>query len=203
MRGRITRSSSGRARRRIATGCAIALLGLAMTACTRPAPAPTPTLSTPAIAPSTVTPEWTPTPDGNPRVGPTVTITAIPPNSDENDSTPGPVPVWDDKAAAEAAHAADAALTAFLAPTTDWSTWWGRLAPQLSDYGQRRYRATDPANIPAVTVTGPCQAVNGGSVYVATATCPSDRGAWTLTLTRRDANSGWLTDYLKPPEGIH
>jgi len=109
------------------------------------------------------------------------------------------VPVWDAAAKASAAHAASAAMTAFLRPELDYETWWADLEPLLTYEAAVGYSYTDPANVPASKVTGPAVVRDGDSAYLASVEVPTDAGTYTVVLVRADGDAPWLVERLNPP----
>jgi hypothetical protein len=112
-----------------------------------------------------------------------------------------PVPdvTWD-AAAAEAARAtATAAVAAFARPAATPEQWWAALAPMLSPAARSAYAATDPANVPASTVTGPAGEARSSSAFLATVTVPTDAGVYTVLLVRDDTGDRWLVERFRPP----
>ncbi|MBW9207953.1 hypothetical protein KV097_18600 [Mumia sp. zg.B17] len=148
--------------------------------------------ASPSLAPSSSTPgapdleQFTPPPSGLV-------------DEDTGESVePRPVPEWDDASRAAVVKAAETALRAFARPTLDHQTWWTQLEPLLTPQAAADYSYVDPANIPALKVTGPGLIVLDTSAYVATVEIPTSVARYQLILTRKDAGAPWLTSRITP-----
>lgn len=112
------------------------------------------------------------------------------------------VPRWDDRSRAAVVDAATTAMRAFARPDVDDVAWWDDLEPLLSAQAQLDYAYTDPANVPARAVTGDATLVDDTSAYVGRVTVPTDVGAYTVVLSRRDGAAPWLVERITPPDGL-
>lgn len=118
--------------------------------------------------------------------------------------TPEISAVWDDTVEQAAAEAAIATMTAYVGRgSVNRDEWWQNLAPHLDAIATRDYAWLDPANIPANQVTGPAVITRGETPTLAYAEVPTDVGAFSLTLSRKDGASPWEAGRIEPPQGLH
>lgn len=122
------------------------------------------------------------------------------------ENTPTPVPSVADTAAptdVDAAQAAAvAAMTDYLARERTPEDWWAKLSPHLSPEAAYYIEGTNPARIPASTMTGEASATASSATLV-TVTVPSDAGTYTLVMTKRGdqgvSDSPWIVFSFTPP----
>jgi hypothetical protein len=128
------------------------------------------------------------TPRHRPSAPPAASATASdPPEGDHGDLyTPGPtLPA----APADATTAATAFAQAWARPHLSAGDWWTGIAP-LCDQGLAdRFRSTDPANVPATTITGPPAPAGPVTAEAALLAVPTDAG--TLTVSLIHTATGW------------
>jgi hypothetical protein len=116
--------------------------------------------------------------------------------------TPLPYPTEDTASTAAAATVALEAMTAFAQPAATPEAWWSQLAPFLTAAAQSAYAGTDPAQVPASTITGPAVPGASPSSYLATVTVPTDVGDYDVLLVRDGAGAPWLVERLTPPADL-
>jgi hypothetical protein len=112
---------------------------------------------------------------------------------------PSPVDTLDSDGRASGTAAAQHALTAFLRPDVPYDLWWAELQPLLTPQATFAYEYTDPASIPAATITGEpvvSAAPTGTHVNVL---IPTTAGQYLLVLYRENRDAGWAVDRLTPP----
>jgi len=100
---------------------------------------------------------------------------------------------------ADARSAAVDALSDFVARERSYDDWWRAFAPHLTPGARQAFEFTDPAAIPAASVTddGTLSAAPDGtsaSVLVGT-----DVGQYRVELVRQSVDAPWLVDRLTPP----
>lgn len=116
------------------------------------------------------------------------------------DPGPGaPVPRWDDGSRRSATDAAATVMAAFARPDLAYDPWWAGIGPLLSDRARLDYAYVLPANVPASRVTGAGSVVDEASAYVTQVEVPTDVGAYSVVLSRRDGESPWLAERITPP----
>lgn len=125
---------------------------------------------------------------------------AGPNDEDAELPTPGAYPTWDARARAYALRVAETAMRAFARPEIGEATWWAELSPLLSPAASSAYQGTDPAEVPARTVTGEPTLVDESSTYLAPVSVPTDVGVYLVLLSRADQGSPWLVERITPPE---
>lgn len=125
------------------------------------------------------------------------------PNDAGMSSQPAPVPPTQDaSSSATAVDLAQRAMTAFARPTVDAEAWFTDLAPLLTPAARSAYVGTDPAEVPAHTVTGPGRAEDSPSAFLAYVTVPTDVGDYRLLLSRESGDTGWLVETITAPDGV-
>ncbi len=137
----------------------------------------------------------------SPSASPTTTTGAPPPTSTlptpaPGESAPDTLAPGDD---AGARSAAVDALSDFVARERSYEDWWSAFAPHLTPGARQAFEFTDPAAIPAASVTddGTLSAAPDGtsaSVLVGT-----DVGQYRVELVRQSVDAPWLVDRLTPP----
>lgn len=110
-----------------------------------------------------------------------------------------------DPSPAQAEAAAAKVFAAWSDRALDYNRWWAQLSPLLSTGAQSAYEYTNPAEIPALTVTGPltvttaaqgpAAAPGGANVRV-----PTSRGVFIVQLEHWDGQ--WLMYGMQFPEGV-
>ena len=126
--------------------------------------------------------------------------------------TPSSSVAGDPTAPASGAALTEAEQTALKVFTT-WSDhsstyeeWWARLEPLLSPAGKALYQYTDPANIPAITVTGDPEvtdAVTGPNAVTpggANVAVPTSAGDFIVQLEHDHGD--WLMYAMTFPQGV-
>jgi hypothetical protein len=103
----------------------------------------------------------------------------------------------DDVASTQAAlDAGTAVMTAFAQPDQSADAWWAGLSPLLTPTAATAYSGTDPAEIPASTVTGPAWLGETPSSFLATVFVPTDAGNYVVMLVRDDGAAPWLAERI-------
>jgi hypothetical protein len=125
------------------------------------------------------------------------------PNDSKMSAQPAPVaPTQDATSSTAAVNLAQRALTAFARPTVDAETWFTELAPLLTPAARSAYVGTDPAEVPAQTLTGPGRAEDSPSAFLAYVVVPTDVGDYRLLLSREGGDAGWLVETITAPDGV-
>lgn len=135
-------------------------------------------------------PSASPTTTGAPP--PTSTL----PTPAPGESAPDTLVPGDD---AGARSAAVDALSDFVARERSYEDWWRAFAPHLTPEARQAFEFTDPAAIPAASVTDDgtlSAAPDGTSVSVLVGT---DVGQYRVELVRQSVDAPWLVDRLTPP----
>lgn len=102
--------------------------------------------------------------------------------------------------------AAREGLRAWAQPTRTYERWWAALAPLLSAAALEAYAGTDPAELPALTVTGtpaltsPRDDAAARDALMASVEVNTSVGQFVVDLTRTDPDAGWLVSRLILPE---
>lgn len=119
-------------------------------------------------------------------------------------ATPGTPPASPGASAAEAF--ATKVFAAWSSRTLSYDAWWAQLSPMLSSGGKAMFQYTDPANIPALKVTGPAKvtdAVKGPNAVApggANVAVPTSRGQFVVQLEHDQA--GWAMYAMQFPKGV-
>jgi hypothetical protein len=95
---------------------------------------------------------------------------------------------------------------AFSQRGTSYDAWWARLGPLLSDSARAVYVYDDPANIPAMKLTGSIHLAAkapGERRYTAEVVVPTSKGIFGLDLERHTLTSRWLLYAIRFPAGVH
>lgn len=125
------------------------------------------------------------------------------PNDAGMSPQPAPaMPAQDATSSTAAVDLAQRAMTAFARPTLDAATWSTELAPFLTPTARSAYVATDPAEVPPTTVTGPGRGEDSPSAFLAYVTVPTDVGDYRLLLSRESGDTGWLVETITAPNGV-
>ncbi|MFW3170911.1 hypothetical protein [Geodermatophilus sp. CPCC 206100] len=111
-----------------------------------------------------------------------------------------PSPTDDADSQQAALDTAEAAMTAFAQPHLAAADWWAGLSPLLSPTATTAYEATDPALVPASTVTGAPLPTPAVSSYLSTVLVPTDAGEYAVLLVREGAGAPWLVERITPVE---
>lgn len=164
---------------RLSAAAAAALLALTLGGCVDAGPSPAPT--SPA-----------PTDHGLPSTDPTQPI---------DDGEVIPAPEAGETSQQDAIAAAAKVMETFARPHLAADEWWTAMLPLLSQQGAHAYEGTNPAEIPATTVTGAGTLLEGSTEVSLIVQVPTDAGPYNITLTRRDANSPWLAERIRPAQG--
>jgi hypothetical protein len=124
--------------------------------------------------------------------------TPAPPPGDVDAELPTPPPAATDDPASEQAalDAGAAAVTAFARPELTPEQWWAELQPLLSPAATEAYAGTDPAEVPAGTVTGPPWRGESDSSYLALTFVPTDAGDYAVLLVRDGGGAPWLVERI-------
>ncbi|GAB3868549.1 hypothetical protein GCM10028801_44660 [Nocardioides maradonensis] len=106
----------------------------------------------------------------------------------------------------DAVSAARTVFTTWDQPTLDYGTWWTQLQPLLSPAGQQAYAGTDPANIPALKITGPYRLdpkAPDDPATTALVHVQTDRGPFALFMEHAGPGQPWYLLQIEFPPGIH
>jgi hypothetical protein len=124
--------------------------------------------------------------------------TPAPPPGDVDAALPTPPPAATDDPASEQAalDAGAAAVTAFARPELTAEQWWSELQPLLTPAATEAYAGTDPAEVPARTVTGPPWRGESESSYLALTFVPTDAGDYAVLLVRDGGGAPWLVERI-------
>jgi hypothetical protein len=124
--------------------------------------------------------------------------TAAPGPGDAGHALPPPPPHPTDDATSDQAALAvgTAAVTAFARPDLPAELWWAGLSPLLSPAATEAYVGTDPAEVPAHTVTGPAWSGESESTFLALTFVPTDAGDYAVLLVRDGGNAPWLVERI-------
>lgn len=113
------------------------------------------------------------------------------------ESDPPPVPTWDEAAGEDAVARAEGFVRAWARPDLDATTWFSGLQGFLSPSAAEGFLWTDPAVVPATTVTGAASLVDG-SATSATVVVPTDAGDHLVVLVHVDDQTPWQVASLSP-----
>jgi hypothetical protein len=115
---------------------------------------------------------------------------------DELEASALPYPTDDPRSVQAALDTATTVMTAFARPDQTADAWWTALSPLLTPAAATAYSGTDPAEIPASTVTGPAWLGESRSPFLATVFVPTDAGNYVVLLVREDAAAPWLAERI-------
>jgi hypothetical protein len=115
---------------------------------------------------------------------------------DEVETTPLPYPTDDIPSAQAALDTGTAVMTAFARPDQSADGWWAALSPLLTPAAATAYSGTDPAEIPASTLTGPAWLGESPSPFLSNVFVPTDAGNYVVLLVRDDATAPWLAERI-------
>jgi hypothetical protein len=127
---------------------------------------------------------------------PTASAAAPASPRDEIGTSPLPYPTDDLPSAQAALDAATAVMTAFAQPDASADSWWSALSPLLTPAAAAAYSGTDPAEIPASTLTGPAWLGESPSPFLSNVFVPTDAGNYVVLLVRDDAAAPWLAERI-------
>lgn len=163
---------------RLSTAAAAAALVALLSGCVPASPDPAPSVSS--------TPDY-----GLPSTAPTQPF-------DDGEVTPAPEAEGSSQEAA--ITAATKVMETFARPQLDADEWWRAMLPLLSQQGAHAYEGTDPAQIPATTVTGAGQVLEGSTEVMLIVQVPTDVGPYNITLTRPEPSAPWLAERIRPAQ---
>lgn len=106
------------------------------------------------------------------------------------------MPTWDEQSHTAAEAAALKLLTTWSRPTLAYEQWWAELEPLLSPEGQQKYAYTDPANVPALKITGPGVESNNDNPHVVTVTFATTAGEFGVDLSRTSMPGHWIAENI-------
>jgi len=114
-----------------------------------------------------------------------------------------PAPDTMDPAGAEDATAvARSAMEAFVQNELPYDQWWAGLSPYLDGDALVAYEYTDPALVPASSVTGELRVSAAPDATQITVLVPTDVGQYQVLLNRQAVGGEWTVSRLTPPEGL-
>lgn len=127
----------------------------------------------------------------------------------ESTETPAPVldleveplaadPVWDGAAQTSAIARATGFVMAWARPDLSADAWLKGVGGYLSPAAAELFAWTDPALIPASTVTGDAHVNDGASGTSARVTVPTDAGDMAVELIRSSSQTTWLVASILP-----
>lgn len=109
-------------------------------------------------------------------------------------------PLPEDPGHTAATEVAVSAMRAFARPDLDDDTWWRDFRAFLTTQAVLDYSNTDPAEVPATTITGPARVIASPGDTLARIQVPTDAGLYLVILTRSREVPQWRVDRLLPPE---
>lgn len=127
-------------------------------------------------------------------------LSAAPTSWDGDGDVPDHPPLPADPGNAAAADVAVAAMRAFARPDLDEDIWWRDFRAFLTTQAVLDYSYTDPAEVPASTLTGPPRVISSPGDTLARVQVPTDAGLYLVILTRSQELPQWRVDRLLPPE---
>lgn len=141
-------------------------------------------------------------PEPSPSVAPTTDhgLPSTAPTQPIDDGEVTPAPEAGGSSQQDAIAAATKAMETFARPQLGADEWWRAMLPLLSQRGAHAYEGTDPAQIPATTVTGPGQILEGSTEVLLIVEIPTDAGLYNITLTRPAPSSPWLAERIRPAQ---
>jgi hypothetical protein len=117
--------------------------------------------------------------------------------------TASPVPdTMDDAGADEAADVALGAMEAFVQNELPYDQWWEGFSRYLDGDALVAYEYTDPALVPATSVTGEARVSAAPDATQITVLVPTDVGQYQVLLNRQAVGGEWTVSRLTPPEGV-
>lgn len=139
-----------------------------------------------------------PTPTSSPSAG----ASSAPATMAPHDELEAP-PTTASAAEQDAVTAARRFLTTWAAPDLSYGQWWPRVKPLLSPQGQQDYAAVDPANLPALTLTGKPRVEASSVATAVTVWQPTNLGEFGVRMSRTSESAAWLVAEITFPEGVH
>ena len=141
-------------------------------------------------------------PEPSPSVTPTTDhgLPSTEPTRPIDDGEVTPAPEAGGASQEDAIAAATKVMETFARPQLAADEWWRAMLPLLSQQGAHAYEGTDPAQIPATTVTGSGQVLEGSTEVLLIVQVPTDAGLYNITLTRPDPSSPWLAERIRPTQ---
>lgn len=117
--------------------------------------------------------------------------------------TASPVPDTMDPAGADtAATVALAAMEAFVQNDLPYDDWWAGFSRYLGGDALVAYEYTDPALVPASSITGDPRVSSAPDATQITVLIPTDVGQYQVLLNRQAVGGEWTVSRLTPPEGL-
>jgi hypothetical protein len=108
----------------------------------------------------------------------------------------------DDAGADEAADVALGAMEAFVQNELPYDQWWEGFSRYLDGDALVAYEFTDPALVPASSVTGKPRVSAAPDATQITVLVPTEVGQYQVLLNRQAVGGEWTVSRLTPPEGI-
>ena len=103
---------------------------------------------------------------------------------------------WDTAGHGAAQAAGMKILRTWSHPQMAYEAWWAGLGPLLSPEARDVYAYTDPANIPALTITGKGIETNNDNPFVVTITFPTTKGKFGVDLSRTSIPGRWIGESI-------
>lgn len=107
-------------------------------------------------------------------------------------------PTWDKASRAAATETATDVMTAFARPDLPQGRWWRDLAPMLTPTARETYKYVRVENVPVRKVRGKAKIVDDASPYLASVEFKTDRGSYTVLLSRTGQAAPWLAERIEP-----
>jgi hypothetical protein len=121
-------------------------------------------------------------------------------------ASPSPSPMLTPTAPASTAlGAGERVWAAFSERGLSQSAWWAQLKPLLSDSAQATYVYDDPANLPAMSLTGDLHVAAKApdqARFTAEVVVPTSKGVFALDLERHTIGGRWLLYAINFPPGV-
>jgi hypothetical protein len=108
----------------------------------------------------------------------------------------------DDAGAEEAAAVAREAMEAFVQNKLPYYQWWEGFSRYLDGDALVAYEYTDPALVPASSVTREARVSAAPDATQITVLVPTDVGQYQVLLNRQAVGGEWTVSRLTPPEGV-
>jgi hypothetical protein len=118
------------------------------------------------------------------------------------DSASSPPDTMDPSGAEDASAVARSAMEAFVQNKLPYDEWWAGLSPYLDGDALVAYEYTDPALVPASSVTGDPQVSAAPDATQITVLVPTDVGQYQVLLNRQAVGGEWTVSRMTPPEGL-
>jgi hypothetical protein len=120
--------------------------------------------------------------------------------------TPDGGPILDDtldpKGEADASVIAEKAMAAFVDRGRPYDIWWPDFSQYLGPEALVAFEYTDPAKVPASSVTGASIVSAAPSATEITVLVPTNVGQYSVRLNRQNRDGEWTITRLTPPAGL-